>query len=66
MLGDPNRGKPLEIASEFNQTVELVSNGNQQSFYTVDVDRLAFAVADEAPFKLQIVSPKCRWCRAGR
>ncbi len=63
---DPKAAKPIEVASGFNQAVELVTNGNQQAFYTIDVDKMAFAVADEAPFKLEIVQPKVPLVQGGQ
>jgi len=63
---DPKAAKPIEVASGFNQAVELVTNGNQQPFYTIDVDKMAFAVADEAPFKLEIVQPKVPVVQGGQ
>ena len=63
---DPKAAKPAEVASGFKQAVELVTNGNQQPFYTIEVSRMAFAVADEAPFKLQIVEPKVPMVQGGQ
>lgn len=63
---DPKAAKPPATTSGFEQAVELVTNGNQQAFYTIDVDKMAFAVADAAPFKLQIVEPKVPLVQGGQ
>jgi hypothetical protein len=55
-----------DVSSDFNQAVELVTNGNQQPFYTIHVDKMAFAVADEAPFTLKIVEPKVPLVQGGQ
>jgi hypothetical protein len=59
----PEKG---EASGEFKQMVELVTNGNQQSFYTVAVDKMAVAVAEAAPFKLKIVEPKVPLVQGGQ
>jgi hypothetical protein len=63
---DPKAAKPIEVSSGFKQMVELVTNGNQQPFYTIGVDKMAFAVADEALFKLEIVEPKVPMVQGGQ
>ena len=57
---------PAEVNSGFKQAVELVTNGNQQSFYVTSVDRMAVAVAEEAPFTLRIVEPKVPLVQGGQ
>jgi hypothetical protein len=48
-----------KIHSSFSQTAELIVNAPGQSIYwSPTVSRTAFAVADEVPFKIQIVEPK--------
>jgi hypothetical protein len=47
-----------KLESGFRQEIVLVPNGNQPPFYTTTTDRLAVAVAEEAPFKLTLVQPK--------
>jgi hypothetical protein len=48
-----------KVLSSFFQTIELVTSGPGQSVYWKnDVDQAAVAVAEEAPFKIQIVEPK--------
>ena len=59
----PEKG---EATGEFKQMVELVTNGNQQSFYTIEVDKMAVAVAEAAPFKLRIVEPKVPLVQGGQ
>jgi hypothetical protein len=60
--------KPVkgEATGEFKQMVELVTNGNQQPFYTIAVDKMAVAVAEPAPFKLKIVEPKVPLVQGGQ
>jgi hypothetical protein len=59
----PEKG---EATGAFKQMVELVTNGNQQAFYTIAVDRMAVAVAEPAPFKLKIVEPKVPLVQGGQ
>ncbi len=48
-----------QVQSRFAQTVELVTSGPGQSVYWKnDVDKVAVAVAEEAPYKISIVEPK--------
>ncbi len=48
-----------KIVSNFSQMAELIVSAPGQSIYwTTQVDRTAFAVADEVPFKISIVEPK--------
>ncbi len=63
---DPKNGKANGVSSGFHQLVELVTNGNQQPFYTIGVEKMAFAVADEVPFKLEIVEPKVPMVQGGQ
>ena len=55
-----------EVAGGFKQMVELVTNGNQQPFYTIAVNKMAVAVAEEAPFKLRIIEPKVPLVQGGQ
>ena len=48
----------VAVKSEFMQSADLVVFGNQVVYYQAHVDKLAVAVAEEAPFKLSIVQPK--------
>ncbi len=54
-----------KVQSSFSQNIVLVPNGNQPPFYTTNVDRLAVAVAEEAPFKLTLVQPKVPLVQGG-
>ncbi|MEA2707931.1 MAG: hypothetical protein QOF78_532, partial [Phycisphaerales bacterium] len=58
---DPN----VKVTAEFSQVADLVVAGNQIAFYQANVDKLAVAVADEAPFKLTIVEPKVPLVQSG-
>ena len=55
----------LSIATHFQQTTDLVVGPNQTPLYQVRTDKLAIAVAEEAPFKLSIVQPKVPLVRGG-
>ncbi|HEY7115099.1 MAG TPA: PPC domain-containing protein [Tepidisphaeraceae bacterium] len=57
---------PAEVETGFNQAVELVTNGNQQSFYVTHVDRMAFSVGEEAPFSIKLVEPKVPLVQGGQ
>jgi len=57
---------PAEVQSGFKQAIELVLNGNQQSFYVTHVDRMAVAVAEAAPFSVKIVEPKVPLVQGGQ
>ena len=55
-------GKPADdktkAATKFRQEVDLVNGNNNIRIYAASVEKLAVAVAEEAPFKLSIVQPK--------
>jgi hypothetical protein len=55
-------GKPTdektEVVGKFDQVVDLVTGGNNVPYYQAHVDRLALVVAEESPFKLNLVEPK--------
>ena len=48
----------IDVKGEFEQTIDLVTGGNNTPYYQAHVDKLALAVAEEAPFKLTLVEPK--------
>jgi hypothetical protein len=54
-----------ELLSRFAQTADLIVYGNQIAFYQAKVNKLAVALADEAPFKLKIVQPKVPVVQSG-
>lgn len=54
VLDDPDR----DIQGGIDQQVVLVYGRNETTFYARDVDRLALAVGDPAPFRVRIVPPK--------
>jgi hypothetical protein len=58
---DPN----VKVAGKFEQAADLVVFGNQTVYYQAKVDKLAVAVAEEAPFKLRIVPPKAPIVQSG-
>ncbi|HYE20148.1 MAG TPA: PPC domain-containing protein [Tepidisphaeraceae bacterium] len=65
MKATPADPKLTGIASSFRQVTELVTNGNQASFYTVPTDKMALAVAEPTPYKLSIVPPKVPLVQGG-
>jgi hypothetical protein len=58
---DPN----VKFASAFKQLADLIVYGNQVAYYQAQVDKLAVAVTNEAPFKLKIVEPKVPLVQSG-
>jgi hypothetical protein len=54
-----------KAAGAFEQKADLVVGRNQTPFYQATVDKLAVAVAEEAPFKLSIVEPKVPIVQSG-
>ncbi len=61
---DEKDPKP-QVHGKLEQTVELVTYQNNGGLYSTTVDKLAVAVADEAPFKIRIVQPKVPLTRTG-
>lgn len=53
-LADPK----MKLTGGFEQSVILVGVPNQGIYWKLDTDRAAFAVGDEAPYKISIVEPK--------
>ncbi len=53
------------IPSQFNHTVELVQGRNNIPFWTREVDRLAVAVAEAAPYSIDLVVPNVPIVRGG-
>jgi hypothetical protein len=61
---DPKAGA---FASGFKQVVELVHGPpNNTKYHETSVDRMAIAVAEEAPFKLTLVEPKVPLVQGGQ
>jgi Bacterial pre-peptidase C-terminal domain len=56
-------GKPLE--SRVAHPINIVDNGNNAPYYRITEDKLAVAVAEEAPFKIQLVEPKVPIAQSG-
>ena len=56
-------GKPVE--SRVAQPIDLVTGGNNQSYFHIIADRLAVAVTEEAPFKIRIIEPKAPIAQGG-
>ena len=56
LIAKPADGKSVE--SRVAHAIDLVTGGNNQYYYRITADRLAVAVAEEAPFKIRLVEPK--------
>ncbi|CAN5685234.1 PPC domain-containing protein [soil metagenome] len=54
-----------QVPSEFRHTTELVLGQNNTPFWTRTVDAFAVAVAEEAPFSIEVVEPKVPIVRGG-
>jgi len=55
----------VAVKGVFRQTVNLVPNGNEAPFYQAYVDKVAVAVAEEAPFRINLVQPKVPLVQGG-
>jgi len=60
-LADPETSVP----AVFSHTVELVQGRNNRPFWTRTVDRLAVAVAEVAPYSIEVVEPQAPLVRGG-
>jgi hypothetical protein len=58
IIGSSTTADGRTVTGGFRQTVNLVPDGNNKPYYEIAVDKLAVAVADEAPFKINLVEPK--------
>jgi hypothetical protein len=58
---DPKQGVP----SYFQQSIELVTGQNNSPFWTRFEDRFALAVTEEAPFSIEVVTPRVPIVRGG-
>ena len=65
LTGKPTDGK-TPVAGKFRQSVELVLGNNNVTMYAAHADRLAVAVAEEAPFKISIVQPRVPLVQLGQ
>ncbi len=50
--------KDTSVKSAIEQDIDIIENGNQKSYYSVKEDKLAVAVTDEIPVKLNLSQPK--------
>lgn len=57
--------KDTTVGSSVENDLDVAENGNQRSFYSVTENRLAVAVTDEIPVKLNLVQPKVPILRNG-
>jgi hypothetical protein len=62
-------GKPTDstqsVASRFFQRTMLIRGNNNNDVWGHDADRMAVALAEEAPFKLELIQPKVPLVRNG-
>ena len=63
LIAKPTDGKPVE--SRVAHPIDIVENGNNQPYYRITADKLAVAVAEEAPFKITLVEPKVPIAQSG-
>lgn len=64
LTAEPTDGKTA-VAGQFRQPVELAPNGNQAAYYVTYADRVAVAVAEEAPYALEVSQPKAPLVQSG-
>ncbi len=64
LIGTPVDEK-LQVPSKFYQRTMLVRGRNNRDVWGHDSDRVAISLADEAPFKIEIVQPKVPIVRNG-
>ncbi len=64
---EPADAKPAAtpVTAKFTQMVDLVYGNNNSNYFSTTVDQLAVAVAEEAPFKLSVVTPKVPVVQSG-
>jgi hypothetical protein len=53
------------IEGEFKQAVELAQSGNNAPYFVTTATKLAVAVAEEAPFTLEVTQPKVPLVQSG-
>ncbi len=53
---DAPKDKPVN--SEISQLIDIIENGNQKSYYSINEDKLAVSVTDEIPVKISLSQPK--------
>ena len=63
LIAKPTDGKPLE--SRVAHPIDIVGNGNNAPYYRIVADKLAVAVAEEAPFTIKLVEPKVPVAQSG-
>ena len=65
LAGKPADGK-TPVVGQFRQNVDLVLGNNNVTMYAARADKLVVAVAEEAPFKINIVQPKVPLVQLGQ
>jgi hypothetical protein len=55
----------VKVSSAVEHVVDIVESGNQRPFYTVRENKLALAVTDELPVKINMVAPKAPLLQGG-
>ena len=56
----------VNVRGEYRQPVEMVIGINNQPMYTVELPKLCVAVAEEAPFKVNVIQPKVPIVQGGQ
>ena len=47
-----------QVSGGFTQNIRIIQGNNDTTFYGYDIDRLALAVSEPAPFKVKLLPPK--------
>jgi hypothetical protein len=55
----------VAVAGRFQQKVELAQSGNNAPYFVSTATKLAVAVAEEAPYTLEVVAPKVPMVQSG-
>ncbi|HEX8915044.1 MAG TPA: hypothetical protein VF796_22015, partial [Humisphaera sp.] len=58
LTAEPVDDKAPKVQGQFKQVVELAQSGNNAPFYSTTATKVAVAVAEEAPYTLEVVQPK--------
>lgn len=58
-------GDGPKLLGKLTDTIHLVDINNQGAYHSVPLDRIAMAVTEEAPFRIELDPPKIPLCRNG-
>jgi hypothetical protein len=62
-LVEPPKDKPLQ--SRIENEIDVVENGNQRAFYTIQERSFPVAVTEEIPVRIELLQPKAPLLRGG-